>query len=112
MVLYSLDRLLIFSAAFIRLSFRLCICAVVAVVLMMIAYSAVQPLPGLYMMSEARRLGGFERDWAPIEEMAPVIARSVVAAEDANFCAHNGVDWDELFEVIEEGASRGASTIT
>ena len=79
---------------------------------LLLVFSGVRPPPGIYMVSEGVRLGGFEQKWVPFEEIAPVMARSVVAAEDANFCTHNGVDWEELFEVIEEGENRGASTIT
>jgi monofunctional biosynthetic peptidoglycan transglycosylase len=44
------------------------------------------------------------------------LPRSVVAAEDARFCSHHGIDWDALRDVIddaEEGeVTRGGSTIT
>ncbi|MEM9715931.1 MAG: monofunctional biosynthetic peptidoglycan transglycosylase [Pseudomonadota bacterium] len=79
---------------------------------LLIVFAGVRPPPGIYMMSEGVRLGGFEQDWVPLEEITPAMARSVVAAEDAKFCEHWGVDWDELAEVIEDGATRGASTIT
>jgi monofunctional biosynthetic peptidoglycan transglycosylase len=44
--------------------------------------------------------------------MAYVYDRSVVAAEDANFCAHWGFDMVEIRKVIASGSSRGASTLT
>ena len=47
-----------------------------------------------------------------MEEIAPDMARAVVAAEDANYCLHWGVDVDAVREVIESGSNRGASTIT
>jgi len=40
------------------------------------------------------------------------MARAVVAAEDANFCRHWGVDLDAVRDVIESGSARGASTIS
>ncbi|MBI5260503.1 MAG: monofunctional biosynthetic peptidoglycan transglycosylase [Bradyrhizobium sp.] len=57
------------------------------------------------------------RQWVDLSEMSPSLPRSVIAAEDAHFCKHHGIDWGALREVIddaqEEGAvSRGASTIT
>ena len=52
------------------------------------------------------------RQWVDLEEIAPVMARSVVAAEDANFCAHWGFDMAEIRKVIAAGSSRGASTLT
>jgi monofunctional biosynthetic peptidoglycan transglycosylase len=40
------------------------------------------------------------------------MARSVVAAEDANFCLHWGLDLDAIQRAIEEGGTRGGSTIS
>ena len=71
------------------------------------------PVPqGLYMRSEARRLGVIQRVWTPMEEIAPVMARSVVAAEDANFCKHWGFDMSAIRVAIEDGGNRGASTLS
>ncbi|UZD90776.1 monofunctional biosynthetic peptidoglycan transglycosylase [Cognatishimia activa] len=64
------------------------------------------------MYSENSRLGRLDHQWVPIEEIAPVMARSVVAAEDANFCDHWGFDVNAIRAAIEDGASRGASTIS
>jgi monofunctional biosynthetic peptidoglycan transglycosylase len=56
------------------------------------------------------------RQWLDLSAMSPWLPRAVVAAEDARFCSHDGVDWDALREAIddaEEGeAGRGGSTIT
>jgi len=41
-----------------------------------------------------------------------VMARSVVAAEDANFCQHWGFDMKAIRQALDEGAGRGASTIS
>jgi monofunctional biosynthetic peptidoglycan transglycosylase len=67
------------------------------------------------MAAEAWRLGGVERDWRDLEEIAPVLARSVMAAEDARFCDHPGFDLDAIRAAIDErqrGRVRGASTIS
>ena len=48
----------------------------------------------------------------PIDSIAPVMARSVVAAEDANFCLHWGFDMAAIREALEDGAGRGASTLS
>ena len=47
------------------------------------------------------------------DEIAKVLVVSVLVSEDGRFCAHRGVDWGELDEVLEDpdGPSRGASTI-
>ena len=52
------------------------------------------------------------RQWVRLRDIAPVMARSAVAAEDANFCLHWGFDMTEIRKVIQTGGSRGASTIT
>ncbi|CAM3168781.1 monofunctional biosynthetic peptidoglycan transglycosylase [Paracoccus aminovorans] len=52
------------------------------------------------------------RAWVDLDEVSPHIVRAVVAAEDANFCAHWGFDMVEIRKVIASGSSRGASTIT
>lgn len=54
----------------------------------------------------------YPRQWTDLEDIAPVMARSVVAAEDANFCLHWGFDMIEIRRVIASGSSRGASTLT
>ena len=72
----------------------------------------VAPPTTLTMLGEVRRLGGIERDWAPMERIAPVMARAVVAAEDANFCRHWGFDMAAIREAIDAGGRRGASTIS
>ena len=44
------------------------------------------------MGSEARRLGEIKQNWVEIEKLPPVVIRSLIAAEDANFCKHFGFD--------------------
>jgi len=56
------------------------------------------------------------RDWRNLDAIAAVLPRTVIAAEDAKFCTHNGIDWETLQEVIEDAQdgepARGGSTIT
>lgn len=55
------------------------------------------------------------RDWVEFDAIAPVLVQSVMMSEDARFCAHNGIDWDQLSSMLDntmEGErTRGASTI-
>ena len=81
-------------------------------VLLVLLFRFVNPPTGVYMFSESRRLGGVQRDWVPLEQIAPVMARSAVAAEDANFCNHWGFDMEAIRTAIENGSERGASTIS
>jgi len=55
---------------------------------------------------------GTPRRWTRAADIAPVMLRSVVAAEDANFCRHWGFDMAEIRRVIARGEARGASTLT
>lgn len=72
----------------------------------------INPPTNIYMFSEARRLGGVDQEWVSMEHIAPVMARSVVAAEDANFCNHWGFDVVAIKRAIAEGSNRGASTLS
>ena len=75
-------------------------------------FGTFNPPSTFYMASEARRLGSVDHQWVPLEEIAPAMARSAVAAEDANFCDHWGFDADAIRAAIADGGTRGASTIT
>lgn len=84
----------------------------VVMALLLIANIWINPPRGLYMKSEASRLGQIERKVVPMSAIAPVMARSVVAAEDANFCNHWGFDVRAIQLALDSGGSRGASTLT
>ncbi len=86
--------------------------AVAAVVLITLAYRVINPPTTAYMVAEGRRLGGVSQDWVAITDIAPVMVRSAVAAEDANFCLHWGLDVTAIRAAIESGSDRGASTIS
>ncbi len=86
--------------------------AVSLVILMVLLYTVINPPITWTMVGETRRLGQIDRQWVPIEQIAPVMRRSVVAAEDANFCLHWGFDMGAIREAIEEGGGRGASTLS
>jgi monofunctional glycosyltransferase len=58
-----------------------------------------------------------ERMVAPIDLIAPILPRSVLAAEDERFCGHHGIDFDELRRVVKAETDgvrrpRGGSSIT
>lgn len=52
----------------------------------------------------------------PITRMSPHIVRAVIAAEDGNFCTHDGFDVEAIQDAMEAnargGRTRGASTIS
>ncbi len=92
--------------------FRAGLAVTAFVVLAVVFYSVINPPTTPYILSESRRLGGVDKTWVPIEEISPRMVRSVVAAEDANFCKHWGFDIEAIRTAITQGGGRGASTIT
>ena len=64
------------------------------------------------MLQESRRLDGVERTWVDMDQIAPIMPRAAVAAEDSNFCLHWGLDVGAIRKAIDEGSRRGASTIS
>lgn len=88
--------------------------AIVTVLVLGLAYRFVPPVSTL-MLGRWVTLRPVERIVVPLEGIAPSLAMAVVASEDARFCAHRGVDWGALKEVIDDAEddapSRGASTI-
>lgn len=75
-------------------------------------YAFVNPPVTPYIWQERARLGEVRQVWVPLEDIAPVMGRSAVAAEDANFCRHWGFDMGAIRAALAEGSGRGASTIT
>ncbi len=80
--------------------------------LLIVLFSFINPPTNLYQMSESRRLGQLQREWVDWDAIAPVMGRSAVASEDANFCLHGGFDIAAIRAAIDEGGNRGASTIS
>ena len=83
-----------------------------AALLLVALFAAVNPPTTPYMWSEGRRLGGVAHEWVNMADVAPVMARAAVAAEDANFCLHWGLDISAIRAAMADGGRRGASTIS
>lgn len=90
------------------LVWRLLILAFVLV----LVFAVFNPPTTWTIISNAREYPIQERRWTNIEDISPVMLRSVVAAEDANFCAHWGFDMQEIRRVVASGRGGGASTIS
>ncbi|MGX5826185.1 biosynthetic peptidoglycan transglycosylase [Mesorhizobium sp. 43Arga] len=77
--------------------------------------SFVHPVSTL-MLKDLATFSGYDRRWVSIDDVAPVLAHSVIMSEDGQFCFHRGVDLGELRGVVDDAlageATRGASTIT
>lgn len=78
-------------------------------------YRVVDPVSTLMLW---RKITGarVERSVLPLAAIAPTLPRAVLAAEDARFCIHHGIDFGELRAAIEDADElsdmRGGSTIT
>ena len=65
--------------------------------------------PATFLMIERLLEGrGLEKDWRPLNRIAPSLATAVIAAEDAKFCEHDGFDWDAMRTAAEHNARSGA----
>ncbi|MDX2482205.1 MAG: monofunctional biosynthetic peptidoglycan transglycosylase [Pseudodonghicola sp.] len=91
---------------------RIVLVPIVLVVALVLLFTVVNPPITHTMWVEYGKYGKLKRDWVPLEEIAPVMVRSVVAAEDANFCQHWGFDVTAIRAAIAEGANRGGSTLS
>ena len=69
--------------------------------------------PMLWRLATGQRVA---RTYVALDAISPALPQTVIAAEDARFCSHAGIDWTALRDVIEEtdefGELRGVSTIT
>ncbi len=106
------DRPRLFVRRVMKYLFRGVLIMIALAVVVTAAFTVVNPPTTPYMFSESRRVGGVNQTWVAIEDIAPVMARSAVAAEDANFCLHWGLDVNAIQAALEDGGNRGGSTIS
>lgn len=76
------------------------------------AYVAFDPPTTPYMTAEAWRVGSVQHEWVDADDIAPVMLRAAVAAEDANFCLHWGLDISAIRAALADDRGRGGSTIS
>lgn len=72
------------------------------------------PITPVMLQSVIVHRVGIHKSWTDLEDISPNLVRAVLAAEDARFCSHRGIDWIEVQNALEDddGPRRGASTIT
>jgi len=99
-----------------RLALSLFVLLVGAPVFVILLYRFV-PVPGTPEMLVSLIQGkGVQYHWNG--EISPRLERAVIAAEDQNFCRHNGFDWDSINKAMADHKRRpskpmrGASTIS
>jgi monofunctional biosynthetic peptidoglycan transglycosylase len=89
---------------------------VAAPVLLLLVFRFV-PVPATPEMLISVLAGkGAHHEW--VDNISPRLERAVIAAEDQNFCRHNGFDWAAIDKAVQEHRRhphkriRGASTIS
>ncbi len=71
----------------------------------------------LERLQEKNPRATLQHRWVPYQQISVHLKRAVIAAEDANFADHDGVDWEALQRAYEKNAKKGkvvsgGSTIT
>jgi monofunctional biosynthetic peptidoglycan transglycosylase len=104
----------------VRWLWRLVLLAVAAVLLLqlwylgwIVLYRWVNPAETAFMSRERARIeklrtgAGLEHVWVDYGAISPHLKRAVIAAEDARFIEHEGVDWDAIQKALEDNRKRG-----
>jgi monofunctional biosynthetic peptidoglycan transglycosylase len=99
-----------------RLALKLVLGFVIVSVLWVGVYRFVPPPFTWTMMGDVVSGRGVTKDWMPLSEMDPDMARAAIAGEDARFCEHRGFDWRGIASAAYSNAKgkrlRGGSTIS
>lgn len=101
---------------FLRIAFKI----VFAFVLITVAWVGIYrfvPVPFTWtMMGDVIAGRGVTKDWMPLSEMDPDMARAAIGGEDSRFCSHNGFDFKAMAGAAARNARggriRGGSTIS
>lgn len=95
---------------------RAIIYAVIASILWVVAYRFVAPPITFTMLGDVAGGRTVIKDWMPLSQIDPNMARAAIAAEDAKFCTHNGFDREAIEAAMKRNAKggriRGGSTIS
>jgi monofunctional biosynthetic peptidoglycan transglycosylase len=99
-----------------RFLVRLALALFLGSILWVAIYRIVPPPFTFTMLGDV--LGGrsVSKDWMPLSEIDPDMARAAIAAEDSKFCTHRGFDVDAIAAAAirnaQGGRIRGGSTIS
>jgi monofunctional biosynthetic peptidoglycan transglycosylase len=89
---------------------------VLAPVTWALAYLFFDPPSTVLMLQRAAEGQVIHHTPVPINRVSPFVIRSVIAAEDSNFCTHHGFDVNAIQDAMESNAEggrmRGGSTIS
>ena len=79
-------------------------------------YRFVPPPFTFTMLDDVLAGHGATKDWMPLSEMDPSMARAAIAGEDGRFCRHSGFDFGAIANAAKRNAKggriRGGSTIS
>ena len=90
---------------------------VVIPVLWVAVYRFMPPPITFTMVERAAQGKGLDYRWRPLTKISPALVNAAIAAEDARFCTHHGIDFEAVEKALENnerrpGRVRGGSTIT
>ncbi|NBB50625.1 monofunctional biosynthetic peptidoglycan transglycosylase [Rhizobium sp. CRIBSB] len=79
-------------------------------------HALVPPPMTLLMAEQAAKGAGLDYRWRSLDDISPRLVEAAIAAEDANFCRHDGFDMKAIEKALENNARgrkvRGGSTIS
>ena len=86
-------------------------------VLWVAAYRFIAPPVTFTMIGDAVGGHGISKQWMPLAQIDPSMARAAIGAEDSRFCSHSGFDFEAIEAAYERNAKgkkriRGGSTIS
>lgn len=84
--------------------------------LWVVAYRFLPPPGTITMLQRSLEGETVRHPWTPLSNISPHLIRAVIAAEDARFCLHDGLDYEAIDKALDENRNgkrrRGASTIS
>lgn len=85
-------------------------------IIWVVIYRFVPPPVTFTMLGNAMEGHPITKDWMPLEQIDPDMARAAIAGEDANFCRHHGFDYAAIQQAMRDNERgkriRGGSTIS
>jgi monofunctional biosynthetic peptidoglycan transglycosylase len=101
---------------FIRWLLKAAVIFVVVTVAWVGIYRFVPPPFTFTMLGDVLAGHGATKDWMPLSQMDPDMARAAIAGEDGRFCRHSGFDFGAIANAAKRNAQggriRGGSTIS
>jgi monofunctional biosynthetic peptidoglycan transglycosylase len=100
-----------------RVLLLILVLGVVGPVLWVGIYRIVPPPITILMIERLFQGQGLDHRWVPLRRISPALVRSVIASEDARFCAHHGFDMHAIDAALRHDRAapaklRGGSTIS